>query len=439
MPGDAFHERGPPLLLPLDDLPVGHHLVGARHGHVAEDVGVPADELVVDAAEHVGDGEGSGLPGEGGVEDHLAGQVAELLLEVLVGAFGDGLGAGRRGRRRQRLDGLDHLVGLLDEVAGQGVVGLLGVPGAAAGGPQPLDEGHEPLPRLTGAARRHLDVHRREVVGLDDAVEVLQGDGGDGLVGQAEPGQDRHRRLAGEALQQRQLHVGEHQRGVAVADEQRAGREGGGERLAVDRPGAASRQRVDAEAEPGEVEERQAGDEDEPLPEPGPEQRHRLLADGGAAGDGEADVAAVGGGGESGGDRLVDLGQGGGGVVDGVEALELDALGGEVGHGRVAGGAHEPACCRHGQERRPPGGQEEICPAGTEPDDDNPARAGAGAGRLPRLAHPTRCVGLPGVPGSSPGSVVVVGRLSVRSVFGFGALGGTTSGGWPVAGGWNVP
>src|SRR5207237_319717 len=83
------------------------------------------------------------------------------------------------------------------------------------------------------AARGHLDVHRREVVGLDDAVEVLQGDGGDGLVGQAEPGQDRHRRLAGEALQQRQLHVGEHQRGVAVADEQRAGREGGGERLAV--------------------------------------------------------------------------------------------------------------------------------------------------------------------------------------------------------------
>ena len=55
MAGHTVHQRGPALLLPLDDLPVGHDVVGARHGHVAEDVGVAPDELVVDAAQHVGD------------------------------------------------------------------------------------------------------------------------------------------------------------------------------------------------------------------------------------------------------------------------------------------------------------------------------------------------------------------------------------------------
>jgi len=51
------------------------------------------------------------------VEDHLQEQVPELLAEVVAVA---------------RLDGLHHLVGLLEQVRQQGGVGLPGVPGTAA-------------------------------------------------------------------------------------------------------------------------------------------------------------------------------------------------------------------------------------------------------------------------------------------------------------------
>ena len=63
------------------------------------------------------------LLGDPGVEDDLEQHVAELLGEV-------GRVAGA--------DGVDDLVGLLDEVGGEGLVGLLGVPGAAAGRAQPV-------------------------------------------------------------------------------------------------------------------------------------------------------------------------------------------------------------------------------------------------------------------------------------------------------------
>ncbi len=101
---------------------------------LGEDVGVAEDELVVDAPGHVGQGETALLGAEGGVEDDLEEQVAELLLErdvalVLVGA--------------EQLDGVEDLVALLDQVAGERLVGLLPVPRAL--GPQAahhLGEGH---------------------------------------------------------------------------------------------------------------------------------------------------------------------------------------------------------------------------------------------------------------------------------------------------------
>jgi hypothetical protein len=58
------------------------------------------------------------LLGDPGVEDHLEEDVAELLREVTAVAASDGV---------------EHLVGLLHEVGRQALVGLLGVPGAAAG------------------------------------------------------------------------------------------------------------------------------------------------------------------------------------------------------------------------------------------------------------------------------------------------------------------
>ena len=67
---------------------------------------------------------------------------------------------------------------------------------------------------------------------------------------------------SGSSLLVGQLDVGEHVVGVAVGDQQRAGGAGGvdGEAVPVDQPHAGL-DRVDAEATPGQVEERHAGDD----------------------------------------------------------------------------------------------------------------------------------------------------------------------------------
>ena len=88
---------------------------------LAEHVGVAAVELVVHAAGDVGEGELARLGGEGGVEHDLEQQVAQLLLEVLVALAGLGVDA---------VEGVDDLVGLLEQVALERLVGLLLVPRA---------------------------------------------------------------------------------------------------------------------------------------------------------------------------------------------------------------------------------------------------------------------------------------------------------------------
>ena len=147
---------------------------------------VAVDELVVDAPADVGEREGAPLGGEHRVEHDLEQQVAELLLEVRVG-LERGVGAAVA----DRVEGLEHLVGLLDQVAGEGGVGLLGVPGAL--GAQGGDQLDEPL-HLPRHRRRQLRyVEGGEVVGLDRPVEVVPRDLGHGLVGQAQPLQHDHR------------------------------------------------------------------------------------------------------------------------------------------------------------------------------------------------------------------------------------------------------
>ena len=86
-------------------------------------MGVAEDELLAYAVGHVVQVEAALLLLNGGVEHHLEQHVTQLLLEVLGGLLVDGLG---------------HLVGLLQEVAADGLMGLLGIPLAAAGGPQHL-------------------------------------------------------------------------------------------------------------------------------------------------------------------------------------------------------------------------------------------------------------------------------------------------------------
>ena len=130
---DPLDHRAAGLLGLLDALPVRHHLVGVGRGGVAEDVRVPPDELFVDGAHDVPDGELAGLLGDPRLEDHLQQQVAEFLADLALVAL---------------LDRADDLVGLLDDVGLERLGGLLAVPRAAVGRAQPrhqLDEGREPV------------------------------------------------------------------------------------------------------------------------------------------------------------------------------------------------------------------------------------------------------------------------------------------------------
>ena len=80
------------------------------------------------------------------MEHDLEQQVAQLLLEVVVG-----LGLGVGAAVAHCVERLEHLVGLLEQVAGEGGVGLLGVPralGAQLG--DQLDERR--TSRATGSA-----------------------------------------------------------------------------------------------------------------------------------------------------------------------------------------------------------------------------------------------------------------------------------------------
>ena len=120
-PGDPVEDRRPALLVALDVLPVGDDRPGIVGLDVAEHVRVPADELVVDARRHVGDGEATLLLGDRGVELDLVQQVAELLDQRLVRRLVVGI---------ERLDGVDQLERLLDEVRHERGVRLLTVPRA---------------------------------------------------------------------------------------------------------------------------------------------------------------------------------------------------------------------------------------------------------------------------------------------------------------------
>ncbi len=88
-----------------------------------------ADELVGNPAGHVVEVEAALTGGDLGVEEHLQQQVTELLAQVGVVA---------------RLDRVQHLAGLLDQIGRQAAVGLFRVPGAslAQGGHHPCQPYH---------------------------------------------------------------------------------------------------------------------------------------------------------------------------------------------------------------------------------------------------------------------------------------------------------
>jgi hypothetical protein len=89
--------------------------------HVAENVGMTPDQLVIDAPGHVIEIEVAPLIGQLGMEDHLQQDIAQFLAHVL---------------HIIAVNGVQQLAGLVDERLTQGLVGLLAVPGASIRSPQ---------------------------------------------------------------------------------------------------------------------------------------------------------------------------------------------------------------------------------------------------------------------------------------------------------------
>ena len=211
------------------------------------------DELVVDAPRHVGEGELALLGGQGGVEHHLEQQVAQLLLEVAVAvAAGDiELAAWVEG-----IDRLQHLVGLLQQVPGEGGVGLLPVPRAAF--PQRAHQLGEAGHLGGDGGGQHRHIQRGQVVGLHLPVEIVPGHGAHRLVGQAQPGQ--HDRLGRRRAVDGELDLRQHVAGVALGHQQGPplARRLHREPMPVDEADA-GRHRVDPQPGPRQVGERQPG------------------------------------------------------------------------------------------------------------------------------------------------------------------------------------
>ena len=88
-------------------------------------MGVAVDELAAHPVGHLIEIKVSRVLLNGGMEHHLEQHVAQLLFQML---------------HRALVNGLGHLVGLLQEVAADGLMGLLPVPLTAAGSAEDFDD-----------------------------------------------------------------------------------------------------------------------------------------------------------------------------------------------------------------------------------------------------------------------------------------------------------
>src|SRR5439155_22869343 len=121
--------RSPPdgLLLTLDPLPLGEEIAAGDLGP-GEDVGVPADELLVEAPGDLAGIERALLAGELGMDGDLEQEVAELVAQPLE------IAGVERGER---------LIRFLEQVGAQRRVRLLAVPGTAMWRAQTLGDARD--------------------------------------------------------------------------------------------------------------------------------------------------------------------------------------------------------------------------------------------------------------------------------------------------------
>jgi hypothetical protein len=104
-----------------------------------------ANQFSIQVVEHLGNREVSVIGRHLGIKQHLKQQIAEFFGQV---------------RPVAPLDGVEDLVGLLQRVFANGIEGLLAVPGAAAGSPQPSHDGHRLLKQSRRTLRIRIQVRR---------------------------------------------------------------------------------------------------------------------------------------------------------------------------------------------------------------------------------------------------------------------------------------
>ena len=115
---------------------------------------VAADQLAVEACDHIRDGEVAGLARHLGIKEHLQQEVAQFLAQIIP---------------MPALDGVEDLVGFLKGIFPDGVEALLAIPGTAIGAAQPGHDAHgfgEKCSRIGG--RVALRAHSNNV---NDALE----------------------------------------------------------------------------------------------------------------------------------------------------------------------------------------------------------------------------------------------------------------------------
>ena len=232
----------------LDRLPVrldGRGIVG---NHIAKDVWVATHQLVVDLACHIADGEGSPLGCEPSVKEDLVEQVTKLLEQVVI-KLGMGLIVVHTSAGIERFE---DLMGLLKQVTAKAGVGLGLIPRAlVAKHSDELIESSELMRDRLGHLR---DEQRREVVRIEHAIDLRPRHLDNLLVGEAEVMEKHGARWW---FLERKFDVGHHMVGVRVGHEQRPCMPGrsGREHMTVDQPNPGL-DRIEAEAGPHQVEER---------------------------------------------------------------------------------------------------------------------------------------------------------------------------------------
>ena len=155
--------RRTPAAVPADGGVYVRVVAGGARSLFAKDVRMAANQLAVQALQHVRDREMAFVGRHLRIKEHLQKQIAKLFGKMVEVAA---------------LDGVEDLVDLFQRVFANGIEGLLAIPRAAAGSAQPGHDGRGLLkqcrrPRRIGDGLRAWDLSRWFSLAADPSISIL--------------------------------------------------------------------------------------------------------------------------------------------------------------------------------------------------------------------------------------------------------------------------